>query len=386
MRTGNLSFSPSQIGAVVFSLLLSAPLFAQAAAARGSWLWVTTGEQDWDNNVRYVADSLATKDVIRRINTSLQITKVKSRGTFTFQGTGAALFYEEVKALNTLSYNFAGSGTYKLGALTNAIASANYGSQLVGEVTGAVANPLLSRAVQHTLATAAGIDRRLTPFATMTVGASYTRVTFDTPGLIPGTNITGSAAIRRRFRTRGAIGLLADISQGDALGIALQTQSLAASWQPLFRSLHSLRAELRGGVTRSVSGPFPAVFSPTGSATVSDTVGKGLLSLAVNRSVSQGFGLGSLLVTTAEAASYIFQARRGNLVTLSASNSYSKATAGPNGTVIPLRARGVGGNVRRVFSKGITLGGGASYRFRDDIVRATGYMVQLQAGFTLRSR
>ena len=96
--------------------------------------------------------------------------------------------------------------------------------------------------------------------------------------------------------------------------------------------------------------------------------------------------MGALLVTTAEAASYSFQARRGNLVTLNAYNASSKAAADPSGRSLTLRARGIGGNVRRVFRMGLALGGGASYRLRDDAVRASGYTVQVQAGYALGSR
>ena len=386
MRSARFAFLPPHIGVFVSSLLLSAPLLAQQPVLRGSWLWVTTGEQGWDNNVLYVADSVATKDVIQRINTTLQITKVRARGSLTLLGNGAALFYGKAKLLNTISYNFSAAGTYKLGARTNALASASYGRQLVGEVTGTAANPLLRRALQRTLSTIGGVEYRLSPFMTGTVGATYSKVTFETPGLIPGTNIGGNVALKRRFRTRGSVALLADISQGNALGVPLQTQTLAAAWQPLFRSLRSVQFDFRGGMTRSVNASNPAVFSPTGSVTVSDTIGKGVLTVGATRSVSQGFGLGALLVTTAEAASYIFQARRGNIVTLSASNSSSKSTGGPIGTAVPLRARGLSATVRRVFRNGITIGGGTAYRSRDDVVRATGYSVQLQAGFALGSR
>ncbi len=386
MRTTRFAFRRAQVGVVVSCLLMSTPLLAQQPALRGSWLWVTTAEQGWDNNVLYVADSLATKDAIQRINTTFQITKVKARGSLTLLGNGAALFYAKAKLLNTVSYNFSAAGTYKLGARTNALASASYGRQLVGEVTGTAANPLLRRALQRTLSTIGGVEYRLSPFTSGTVGATYSKVAFDTPGLIPGTNISGSGVLKRRFRTSGSVALLADISQGNALGVPLQTQTLAAAWQPILRALRSVQFDFRGGMTRSVNASNPAVFSPTGSVSVSDTIGKGLLTVGATRGVAQGFGLGALLVTTAEAASYIFQARRGNLVTLSASNSSSKSTGGPIATAVPLRARGLGGTVRRVFRNGITIGGGTAYRFRDDLVRATGYSVQLQAGFALGSR
>lgn len=377
---------PGSLAWILVAVPFSAVPACAQPAKRNSFLFVTTGEQGWDSNALYVADSVKTSDFIRRFNATVQATKVKARGSVSLLASGSALFYDKLRPLNTLSYNFVTSGTYKLGARTNAIASANYGNQLVGEVTGTAANPLLRRALQRTIGGLGSVDYRLSPFMTTSIGAGYSRVTFDTPGLIPGTSLTGAMSVRRRLRTRGSIGLLADVAHGVALGTALETQTLAADWQPLIRALGSVRFDLRGGVTRSVAGTFPARFSPTGSLSVSDTIGRGLLTVSAARAVSQGFGLGALLVTTAEGASYSFEAKRGNLVTLNAYNSQSTATGGLSGAALKLRAQGVGGTVRRVFKQGIAIGGGASYRSRRDFVRATGVLVQLQAGFALGSR
>ena len=365
--------------------LSAVPASAQSAK-RNSFLLVATGEQGWDSNALYVADSVRTSDFIRRINATIQATKVTARGTVSLLAGGSALFYDKLRPLNTLTYNFATAGTYRLGARTNAIASANYGNQLVGEVRGSAANPLLRRALQRTIGGVVSADYRLSPFVTAAAGAAYSRVTFDSPGLIPGTNLNGVGSLKRRLRTRGSIGLLADVSHGIALGTPLETQTLAADWQPLVRALGSVRFAVRAGVTRSVADTFSAKFSPTGSLSVSDTIGRGLLAVVATRAVSQGYGLGALLVTTAEGASYTFEAKRGNLVTLDAFNSQSTATGGPTGAALKLRAQGVGGTVRRVFKQGIAIGGGASYRSRRDFVRATGVLIQLQAGFAFGAR
>ena len=386
MRSAPLTLARALVGTVVTSSLLSLPTFGQAPQPRGSWLWVTTAEQGWDSNVLYVADSAAARDFIRRINSTVQITKVRSRGSLTFVGTGAVLFYDTAKVLNTLSFNLQASGTYKLGARTNLLAATSFGRQLVGEVSGTVSNPLLSRALQTTLTFTGGLEHRLTPFVTGIIGTSYSRVRFDRIGFIQGNVVTGAGSLKKRFRSRGAVALLADVSQGAALGVALQTQTLAAAWQPQFQFVRSMLFDFRGGFTRSATGSAAAVYAPTGSVTLADTVGKGLLTIGATRSVAQGFGFGILLVTTAEAASYTFQARRGNFVTLSATNQESQATGSQLGPTGRLLSRGFSGNVRRVFRNGVTIGGGTSYRFRDDVVRATGYSVQLQAGFALGSR
>lgn len=362
----------------VIAVLVAAPVQGQGGAAtvRSSWLWTTTGEYSWDSNVLYSPAETEQSDYVRRINTSLRAVRARARSTLDLTASGSAISYQSLRALNLFSWDVAAGGTRRISANTGAAASVFYRNLLAGDsrVTTTPSTLLLERTEQRSLGGAASIARRLTPFLTASASGGYSQASFSTPGLIAGNAINGLASLRRQLRRTGSLGATFSLEQGNAQGIPLRTQSLSADWVSRIKSVN---VALNGGITRLANGPT-ARFTGIGGVQLSDSIGFGSLSGGYTRSVSQAFGLGTLLETDGLAATYDFQARRGNFVSFSGFWGVSRAsTGGP-----ALKSLGSSLGVRRVLPSGFTVGGGGSYRQREDIARASGFSASIQLGYT----
>ena len=344
--------------------------------ARSSWLWTTTGEYSWDSNVLYSPAETEQSDNVRRLNTSLRAVRARARSSLDISASGSAIRYQTLRALNLFSWDVTAGANRRVSANTRAGMSVFYRNLLAGDtrVTTAPSTLLLQRTEQRSIGGGASIDRRLTPFMTASASAGYNKVSFNTPGVIDGSALNGLAALRRQLRRVGSIGASFSVEQGNAQGIPLRTQSLSAEWASRIKSIN---IALNGGVTRLANGPT-ARFTGVGGVQLSDSIGFGSLSGGYTRSVSQAFGLGTLLETDGVSVSYDFQARRGNFVNFSGFWGVSRAsTGGPE-----LKSLGSSLGVRRVLPSGLTAGASASYRQREDIVRASGYSASVQLGYT----
>lgn len=351
-----------------------------AGPARSLWLLTTTGEYGYESNIVYAAAPDAVSDFLARLNTSLRVVRARARTTLEMQASGSALFYQRSKPLNALAYDVSGTGTRRISAATAGSATVYYRNLLTNQ--GLVTGPgslLLRRAIQRSIGGSFTLGRRVSAFTNAGLSGSYTNVTFDTPGLIPGAAFTGLAAVRHQFRRAGTAGVLLAMEEGSAQGSPLRAQSASGEWGSVVKKV---RLQITAGVTRSATGPV-ARYLMTGAALVGDSIGPGSFSAGYSRSASQAFGIGQLLVTDGFTSSYDFQARRGNFVTVSGFIGESRLSTGV-GTA--LKSSGVSAGFRRVVQSGLTVGGGASYRQRRDIVQASGYGVSLGAGYTMPSR
>jgi hypothetical protein len=347
---------------------------------RSSWLATALAEQGYDSNVRYDSDSAKISDYNRRVTGSFQATRVRARSTLAIQANGAIVRYQELKALNAVSFDINPTATRRVSANTSASVGAFYRNVLSSETVLTPTSLLFRRAMQKSIGGTVGAIKKFSPFNTGTIDVGYTSVTFDRPGLIPGSSFTARGQFGHALRTRGALGIVADMSQGDAQGIRLGTQTLGALYAPKFGK--TIKVAIIAGATRTVTDSASLIL-PSGSVQVGDSVGPGSLSVGYSRGASQAFGLGSLLVTDAVSAAYDFQALRGNFVTLGGWWGQSKPSSGSG---ITLKSRSAFASFRRVLKGGITLGGTGSYRQRKDLIAATGFAAQLGVGFSLRPR
>ena len=352
---------------------------AQGAALRSSWFASATAEQGFDNNVRYESDSTRIKDFNRRLTGAVQVTRVRARSTLGVSANASLVRYEKLKALNAVSYDINTTATRRLSANTSGSLGAFYRNVFSNEVVTTPTTLLFQRAIQKSLGGTAGTVRRFSPFNTGTIDLGYTKVTFDRPGLVPGMSFTGRGQFGHALRTRGAVGVVADVSQGTAQGVQLGTQSLAALIAP---KLRKLKIAITAGATRTVTDSVSAIL-PSGSVQVGDSLGPGSFSVGYSRGASQAFGLGALLVTDALSGSYDFQARRGNFVSVGGWWGQSRPSSGPS---ITLKSRSLFASFRRVMKAGITIGGSGSYRQRKDLIQASGFAAQLGLGYSLRPR
>lgn len=351
-----------------------------AGPSRSLWLLTTTGEYGYESNIVYAPAPDAVSDFLGRLNSSLRVVRARARSTLELQASGSAIFYQKSKPLNAFAYDVSGTATRRISAAMAGSATAYYRNLLTNQ--GLVTGPgslLLRRAIQRSVGGSFSLGRRLSAFTNAGVSGSYTNVAFDTPGLIPGAAFNGLAAVRHQFRRAGTAGVLLAMEEGSAQGSPLRAQSASGEWGSVIKKV---RLQFTAGLTRSATGPV-ARYLMTGAAQAGDSIGPGSLSAGFSRSASQAFGIGQLLVTDGFTTSYDFQARRGNFVTVSGFIGKSRLSTG---TQADLKSSGFSAGFRRVVQSGLTVGGGASYRQRRDIVQASGYGVSLGAGYTMPSR
>ena len=358
------------------------PVAAQAqggGAQRSSWFAGAQVEQGYDSNVRYDVDSARISDYNRRLTASVQASRVRARTTLGISANGSIVRYQELKALDAVSYDINPTAIRRLSAHTSGTVGAYFRQVLSSEVVLTPSALLYSRAVQKSVGGNVGITKRFSAFNTGSIDATYGKVTFDRPGLIPGSSFSGRGQFGHLLRTRGAIGIVADVTQGDAQGTRLATQTLSALVSP---KIAKLRLTIIAGATRTQTDSASAIL-PSGSIQLADSIGPGSYSIGYSRAASQAFGLGALLVSDAVTASYDFQARKGNLVTLGGWWGVSRTTTGPTRS---LKSRAAFASFRRVLKGGITLAGATSYRQRKDLIEASGFSAQFGLGFALRPR
>jgi hypothetical protein len=351
--------------------------------ARNSWSLSTTAEQGWDSNVSYLAGK--DPDYVRRLNAQLAVIRVGPRGSVGLRGSGGAISYERRKEFETFQSELALEGTRRISPLNTGTATGFYSRRLTTDLFGGLGLPILGGLIlQQSVGGSVMGVRRLTPRTSARVDATYTSVTFDSPALIPGSVFGTVALLSHRYARQSSVSLGAEVQQGTALGNPLALQTVSAGWSP---ELGGVQARLIAGGTRISSGG-PASYLPTGLAELSDSLGKGLWRAGFVRSASQAFGLGRYLTTNAGSIGYDVQAGEGNFLSLGAfiASSAQSGTALPGQQNTPFRTRAATAAYRRVLSSGITLGLGASYRERDDFVKATGYSGNFALGYTLGRR
>lgn len=353
---------------------LSAPT---VRPTRSSWLWVTTAEQGWDSNVRYISADDA--DRINRLNSALVVSRQSLRGSVAVNVGGSAVRYAALGQLDTYTYDIGVEGKRRLTVRTSGTAGVTHSTRLSTDVVGVPQLPLLALALQRATAGKLSGEHRFSSATTGVAEAGYRYVSFDTPLLVSGGAFTAKAQTTHRYTSRDAVVLVGEVQAGRANGLPLSSQTLAAGWEPQH---NTMRLRLLAGATRFSSGG-PSKLIPTGVVDVRDSVGQGLLAATVSRSVTQAFGLGQLLTSTGGNLSYDFQARRGNFLTLGVAIAESRIASGG---VVPFRSSAATANIRRVLQSGVTLGAGVAWRQREDVVKASGLAAQVQFGYALSSR
>lgn len=349
-----------------------------ATERRASWRLTTTIDQGWDSNVRFIGARDA--DFNTQANSVLSVIRVKPRGQIGITMSGGLIRYGTLTDFNTFNYSAQTDIIRRLTPYLSGWASAGYQKLLTVSVVGP-GLPLLGLANQSTALGNVGLERRFSAFTTLRVEGGYSSTTFDTNALLPGDAFTSLAQLRHRYSQHGAaVSLVAKVQQGEAQGVALQSQSLEAGWEP---KIGAATLRVLSGATRVVVPASRPKFLATGLVQLSDSIRHGVFLAGLSRDVSQGFGLGQLLTNEIGSVSYDFRARKGNIVTLSGLLARSVPASGV-GTRFTSQALTAG--VRRVLSTGITVGAGATYRRRKDVVEASGYGGQLSFGYSLGSR
>jgi hypothetical protein len=376
---------------VVSGALLAIPLQAQdvrpgevtrppvRVAPRSLWLVGLTSEQAWDSNVQFLEGD--DPDNITRHNGFVTLIRARPRSRLALTGTGTVSLFQKRTVFNNYAANVALEGSRSFTARSLGTSSVFYQRRLSNDIFGAVGGlPLLGRlAVQEAFGGNATLLHRVSLRSSARLDATYAAVRFDQPFLIPGEQVSVRGQLTHLYRRTSSLLINAEAQEGNALGNPLSLQSVGAGWQPAWGNL---QFRFLAAGTRVATGGEPA-YLPTGLAEVSDSVGKGVARASYSRSASQAFGLGRYLVNDVATVAYDFQARRGNLLSVGAATANSREAGGEG---VPFRAQSVTAAYRRIWENGFTLGVGASYRNRDDFLRASALSGNLSLGYTARSR
>jgi hypothetical protein len=346
-------------------------------APRSLWLFGVTAEQGWDSNVQFQQGD--DRDLINRYTGFLTLIRARERSRVSLTGSGGASLFQRRTQFDNFSGNLALEGTRRLSPRALGTAGVFFQRRLSNDVFGGIGLPLISLSMQESYGGSAALLHRFTPRTSGRVDVNYAAVTFDQATLIPGNVASLRAQLTHLYRRGGSVLLSAEGQEGNALGNPLSLQTVSAGWQP---EIGQVQARFIFGATRIATGAI-ASYLPSGIVELSDSLGSGVLRGAYSRGASQAFGLGRFLVNDAGSLAYDFQARRGNLLTFSAATANSRESGGAG---IPFRSQSVTAAYRRIWENGITLGLGASYRSRDDFLRASAVAGNLSVGYALRSR
>lgn len=362
---------------VVHAQRTMTPSAMSTEAKRSEWLLVTTVEQGWDSNVRYLTGKDA--DFITQGNASLKALRIRPRGKVGITASGGIVNYRTVTDFNAFTYAVGVDGNRRLTPKVTGFAGAGYQKRLSTDVVGAAGLPLLSLSNQRTFSAATGLERRFSPATTANAELVFSNTTFDSPALVPGSAWVGKGQVKHLYGRRSSVSLLTEVQQGESQGVPLDAQTLSAGWEP---PLGRLQGKFVLGSTRIATGAAPR-YVATGAAQLSDSVAGGAFTAGVARSVSQAFGVGQLLTNEGATLGYEFKARRGNFITLGAAASRSIPSSG---TGIRFTSQALTAGLRRVLRSGLTLGASTSYRQRKDLVEATGYGFNMAFGYAFGSR
>ncbi len=344
--------------------------------SRSSWLLVTTADQGWDSNVRFLDSKDA--DEIRRMNSALTLVRIRPRSRIGVSASGSLLRYGRVDDFNTINYGGLIDASRRFTAFTSGWASAGFQKVLAATVAG-TRLPLLAISNQTSTVATAGLEKRLTALTSLVIEGGYTDTRFDDVTLVPGHAYTASAELMHRYNSRERFGLEAQVQDGAAQAIPLRSQSLSAAWEPRVGS-GTLR--VAAGLSRTSTG-FEPSYVPTGVLQYSDSLGPGVLLTGASRTVAQAFGIGLLLINDIASVSYEYRTRKGTFLSLGGNVAASVPSDGIGPT---FTSQAVTADMRRVLASGVTFGLGASYRQRRDFVTASGYGGQVAVGYSLGSR
>lgn len=356
-------------------------LEAQTGADPSSHLVAVTVEAGHEDAVRF-QQSGDPGDRFTRTTAGARQQWFTRRGVLALTGHVDATRYATLTDLDHITYDLAIRADRKLTsrltgdldfAARRAIASelrAAVGSAVIDVGSDGAAIPdavartapdgaLLPRTVARLAAVRSSLAYRLSEKTTMSLDASYSQASFDTPLLRPGSAFISHGTVSRRTGPGSALALETEVQHGTTQGMELNAQSLTARWE---KQIGRSRARVTGGFARSPRAEGQN-FDGTGGLDLSAMVARGTGSLGYSRALTQAFGLGTFLRTDRIRVTYQHTTPTGLALTTSAQQGWNSDPATPGGRLII--TSDATAELIRIFPSGLLIGNAVSFRRRE---------------------
>jgi hypothetical protein len=298
-----------------------------------------------------------------------------ARTRLALTGQGGATLYRELTDQNRATYGAGADVDRWLTRRLDGRAGINYQTALTRTlVTTANAGLELPLILAHTTEATGGASYRLSSATTVDLQSRYTNVSFDSTILVGGRTVASRFTMSRQVGHASVIALgyenqLSSSGDDDADG-----HTMFGEWR--VRAGRALTARLMGGAMRAQSFQTSeaSTWSAVGAAELRAQFVSDALDASVQRSVSQGFGLGRVIGTTRLATGYDRRLTRDLSVSLRSEYAWSEDPADPT---FSLRSGEGSLDVRYEFARNVVATVGAFVRRREQGAEITSYGTQL---------
>jgi opacity protein-like surface antigen len=372
------------IGASWRSALAQDPEGAQgeprepAPAARGPgapprWMVALDLEQGWESNVR-LSQTDDRGDFHGRVGVVAARMWQTDRTRIALTGGGGATLFRELTDQNRATYTVGAGVDRRLTRRLDGRLGVTYQTAFTrGLATTATAGLELPLILAHTKEATGGASYRLSPTATVALESRYTDVSFDSTLLVGGRTIVSRLMASRQVSPATTLALgyehqLSSSRDGDANG-----HTMFGEWR--LRTGRAMTARLMAGAAwaQSLGSSSASPLSAVGAAELRAQFVSDALEASLQRSVSQGFGLGRVIGTTRLAAGYDRRLTRDVSVSLRGEHAWSGDPADPR---FSLHSGDGTLDVRWQLARNVVATVGAFARRREQGAQITSYGTQ----------
>ena len=354
---------------------------AQGADGTGAHRWTVTlgADQGWESNVRFVPSD-AQSDFDVRVGAHVARTWELTRTRLTISGTGGVTRFRYLPDRNSSNYG-AGIDVSRQWTprLTGQLGYA-YQSAFTSILTETLDRGLqLPVVLARTHAASGNVAYRASQRTTVAVDAQYTDVAFDSTILVGGRSLSSRLQTTHQLSRSSAVTLGYQLQWSESNDRDAAGHTVFGAWDLQLSRL--LTARLSAGVTRTQSllvGGSSAHVRAVGSAELGARRATTVFTARLERSVSQGFGLGRVLQTDQFTAQYGRALTRTLAVALRGEVAQSHDPADPT---FSFRSGDGALDLRWEIMPDIVIGGGVFARGRDDLVRVTSTGVHFGLGY-----
>jgi hypothetical protein len=347
---------------------------ARRPAAQPRWMVALDLEHGWESNVRF-SDTDDRGDFHGRVGLLAARTWQTPRTRVMLTGEGGATVFRELTDQNRATYGVGVGVDHRLTRRLDGQLGATYRTALTRSlVTTANAGLELPLILAHTTEATGRASYRFSPTATLTLESRFTNVSFDSTILVGGRAIASRLTMSRQVSAASTLALgyenqLSSSRDGDASG-----HTMFGEWR--LRTGRVMTTRLMVGVMRaqSLGTNQVATVSAVGAAELRAQFKSDALDASLERTVSQGFGLGRVIGTTHLATGYDRRLTRELSVTLRGEYAWSDD---PADRTFSLRSSGGTFDVRYQLAHNVTATAGAFVRRREEGAQVTSYGTQM---------
>lgn len=285
----------------------SRPANQEEAVPRSNfWAFSLWGSQLWESNVRFVQPN-DSGDFVSRTGATLRQTWQSERGRMAIALSGDLSHFRKETDLNQASYRLEGTAARRLTRRLDGQLSYTFSSAQSRELTftGAVTGVLLPFVRSRVHAGAAGATYRISRTLEVQTDSRYADVRFDSPALEGGWSAAERLSFNWLTSRVGTFSTSYEYGRDNSGGQDGDVQTLAATWRRQLMRRVDIRVDAGGVRLRQLGNSSGhATIAPVAGVTLRRESPNDVLSLRAERSASQAFGFGRLLVNSLAGATY----------------------------------------------------------------------------------